>query len=404
MTVTAAEFPFISVTIDTRGMQPLARRATGNIVVVGSTGGAGGADANVPVQIGSEAEARKHFAEVDPRTGAVTRSGPLYRSLCTTLRQDPAPSRVYAVPTASTEPGPGEEPGGAVPDYDAALTATASLPVQLVCLAEETRPEHLRLLRDHVENVSKAGSARMGVAMVDPDIAVGNDNPTFAAAAKAAYDGVKSANSRMILVAARVAPDEDAGPLPDVAAAVTGTIAGYPPHASVLMKQVRGFQIPLSRQFSGTEIKDLAEALIIPVIDPELVPGEGLFLGSGRCFTNDSSKLFADIIRVLDHIEFLLKAGLIGTIGETRIDRLGMQGMRSRIDGILSPLLTSGVIAAYSIDIPLLPILEAEEAARTPGQGSTLSEARQDRRVEVLLSVTYAGAVHFLNINLALKA
>lgn len=103
------------------------------------------------------------------------------------------------------------------------------------------------------------------------------------------------------------------------------------------MKQVRGFGIPLSRQFSGTEIKNLAEKLIIPVIDPELIPGEGLFLGSGHCFTTETSKLFVDIVRVLDHIEFQLKSGLIGSIGETRIDRLGMQGLKSRINGILSP-------------------------------------------------------------------
>ncbi|MEU8471605.1 hypothetical protein AB0F30_27485 [Streptomyces sp. NPDC029006] len=397
MSVTAAEYPFISVTIDTRGMQPLARRATGNIAIVGSPGDITGVEANVPVQIGDETEARKHFTTPDPETGAVEKSSPLYRSLRTALLQDPAPSRVYAVPTGPVSQGGGGE--AQVSPYEAALIAAASLPVQLVCLAEETAPANLELLKNHVDEVSKAGSARIGVAMVKPDLQ-GN----FAETAATDYAAVKSDLSRMILVAARVAPEKENGPLPDVAAAVTGAIAGYPPHASVLMKQVRGFRIPLARQFSGTEIKKLAGSLIIPVIDPELIPGEGLFLGSGRCFTTDTSKLYVDIVRVLDHIEFLLKAGLIGTIGETRIDRLGMQGLRARIDGILGPLLTSGVIAGYTIEIPLLPVLEAEEAALTPGQSDTLSDARKDRRVEVLLSVTYAGAVHFLNINLALKA
>jgi hypothetical protein len=81
-----------------------------------------------------------------------------------------------------------------------------------------------------------------------------------------------------------------------------------------------------------------------------------------------------------------------------------MQALRARFDGILQPLLTSRIIADYSVEIPLLGILEAEEAARTPGQSSTLTDARTSRIVEVLLSVTYAGAVHFLDINLALKA
>ncbi|MCX4650245.1 MULTISPECIES: hypothetical protein [unclassified Streptomyces] len=409
----APEYPYINVTIDTRGMQPLARRATGNIAIVGAPGTGVTVTPNIPVQIGSEAEAREHFAVVDTKTRAVTSAGPLYRALCAALLQDPAPSRVYAVPTGPVETPPGgggpggEQPAAAAPDYDAALKATESLPVQLVCLAGETGVDQLKRLKEHVDNVSEAGSARMGVGMVDPDLPLDptdEDRATFAAAAASTYTDVKSGSSRMILVAARVEKDKETGEQPDVAAAVTGAIAGYPPHASVLMKQVRGFGIPLARQFSGTEIKNLAEKLIIPVIDPELIPGEGLFLGSGHCFTTETSKLFVDIVRVLDHIEFQLKAGLIGSIGETRIDRLGMQGLKSRINGILSPLLTSGIIAGYTIDIPLLPVLEAEESARTPGQTSTLSSARRDRTVEVLLSVTYAGAVHFLDINLALKA
>lgn len=404
MTV-AAEFPFIKVSIDTRGLQPLARRAVGNIAVVGSTGGFGDAQPNVPLQIGDEAEARKHFATLDG--GAIAddgkSAGPLYHALRTALLQEPAPSRVYAVPTGTSAgaPGGGAEPAGPVPDYAAALAAAAALPVQLVCLAGEVDPVHLEELQKHVDDVSKAGSARMGVAMVDPDLDVAGK--TFAAAADNAYRKIKSGSSRMILVAARV-DMANGRPAFDVAAAVTGAIAGFPPHASVLMKPVREVQIPLVKQFNGTEIKQLAEAFIIPVIDPELVPGEGLFLGSGRCYTTDAQRLYVDVVRVLDHIEFLLKAGLIGAIGDTRIDRLGMQGLRSRIDGILSPLVGSGIITDYKIDIPLLPILEAAEANRSPGQTATLTAARTERVVEVLLTVTYAGSVHFLNINLALNA
>lgn len=52
----------------------------------------------------------------------------------------------------------------------------------------------------------------------------------------------------------------------------------------------------------------------------------------------------------------------------------------------------------------MLPILEAAEANRSPGQATTLTAARTERVVEVLLTVTYAGSVHFLDINLALKS
>jgi hypothetical protein len=391
MTVTA-EFPFIRVNIDTRGLQVPARRATGNVAVVGSTGGFGTATPETPLLIGGDAEARQLFATLDA-AGAVTDSGPLYRSVRTALLQDPAPSRVFAVAT---------DDSGAAPDYAGALAALAATSVQFVCLAGETDPAVLEALQTHVEDVSADGDRRMGVAMVDPDLAVAAGT-TFADAADAAYDGLKSDVSRMILVAARV-PTTGGEPDHDVAAAAMGTIAGFPPQVSVLMKQVREVKIPRERQFSGAEIRQLAEKFIIPVIDPELIPGEGLFLGSGRCYTTDTSRLFPDIVRVLDQIEFLLRAGLIGSIGNVRIDRLGIQALRGRFDAILGPLQSSRVIDSYSVDIPLQPILEAAEAARSPGEVEVLTSARTTRIVEVLLSVVYAGSVHFLDVNLALRA
>lgn len=391
MTVTA-EYPFIQVTIDTRGLQPVAKRAVGNVAVVGDAGGFGNAGANVPMMVGSEAEARSLFADTDA-AGAVSGSGPLYASLRTVLLQDPAPSQVYAVATADD---------GGKPDYAAALSTVVAAPVQFVCLANETDPDGLAALKTHVETASADGNRRIGVAMVDPALEVPPDK-TFAESANTAYGALKSDVSRMVLVAARV-PVTDGRPDIDVAAAAMGAIGGYDVHISVLMKQIRGPKIPVERQFTGSEIKALSEAFIIPLIDPELVPGEGLFLGSGRAYTTDTTRLYVDIMRTLDHIEYLLKAGLIGSIGNVRIDRLGMQGLKSRFDAILQPLLSSRVIASYTVDIPLLGILEAEEAARTPGQASVLTNARTSRIVEVLLSVVYAGVVHHLDINLALTA
>ncbi|MEU2391303.1 hypothetical protein [Streptomyces sp. NPDC007369] len=400
MTETAAEFPFIKVRINTSGMQPQARRAVGNVAVVGSAGAFGKAVANVPLQIGTVSEAREQFATKNDKGEFV--GGPLYHAVRTALLQDPAPSRLFAIKTADA-PADGAGAGSPpVPGYAAALAVAAALPVQLVCLAGETDVNRLKDLKKHVEEVSAAGNTRMGVAMVDPALAPASGK-TFAQAADETYGPLKSDSSRMVLVAARV-EKKQGEPMADVAAAVTGAIAGHPPHASVLMKPVNEVRIPLGSQFTGTEIHELTQKFIIPVIDPELIPGEGLHLGSGRSYTTKTDRLYVDVVRVLDHIEFLLKAGLIGSIGETRIDRLGMQALRSRIDGILSPLVASGVITAFTIDIPLLPILEAEEADRTPGQVNTLTTARTQRTVEVLLSVTYAGAVHFLDVSLAFKA
>lgn len=393
-TVVEAEYPFIRLKVDTRGLQPLARRAVGNVAIVGDAGGFGTALPNTPEMVGSEAEARKFFADTDATSGAITGTGRLYHSVRTVLLQDPAPSRVYAVATTTDSAGS--------PEYAAALSAVAAAPVQFVCLANESGATPLQTLKNHVETVSEGGSTRIGVGMVDPGLAVAAGE-TFAGNAASRYSSVKSDSSRMVLVAARV-PLENQLPETDVAAAAMGTMAGYDVHYSVLMKQVRGIEIPVQRQFTGSEIKALAEEFMIPLIDPYLVPGEGMFLGSGRTYTTDTSRLYVDIVRTVDYIEFLLKAGLIGSIGNVRIDRLGIQALKARFDAILQPLLSSRVIAAYTVDIPVLPILEADEAARTPGESMTLSGSRTSRIVEVVLSVTYAGAVHFLDIELQLKA
>src|SRR5688572_13086088 len=123
MSVTA-EYPFIRVTIDTRGLQPVAKRAVGNVAVVGDAGGFGTATPNVPVMIGSEGEARTLFAETNA-SGGIANAGRLYNSLKTVLQQNPGPSRVYAVATE-------EESGN--PDYAAALATVGAAPVQFVCL------------------------------------------------------------------------------------------------------------------------------------------------------------------------------------------------------------------------------------------------------------------------------
>ncbi len=397
MSIPVAEHPYIRVTIDTRGLQPVATRAFGNVAVVGDAGGFGEAVPGEPVMIGSEADARRLFADTDA-SGAISNAGadagPLYRSLRDLLQQSPGPSRIYAV-AAPDDAG--------APDFAAALAALTPAPVQFVCLARVTDPAVLEALAIHVSDASTGGNKRMGVAMVDPDLAVPAGS-TFADAAADAYADLESSQGRMILVSARVATTAGV-PDVDVAAATMGAIAGYRPHISVLLKQVREVPVPLARQFTGSEVQQLAEQAIMPLIDPELVAGTGIFIGSGRSFNRaDPARLYVDVVRVLDDIEFRLKAGLIGVIGNVRIDRLGMQGLVGRIDAILSPLVTARVLDGYAVDVPLLPILETEEADRSPGSAQTLTNARTSRVVEVLLTVTYAGSIHFLDITMALKA
>ncbi len=387
-----AAYPYIKVTIDTRGLQPKATRAVGNVGIIGSTGGAGTPTPNVPVLVSSESDARDAFTTTNA-AGAITQSGPLYKAIAIALQQQPPPSRVYAVPT---------DDSGASPDYGSALASLEAADVQFVMLAGEYDAGELVALANHVETVSSSGRRRIAIAAVDPQLDT-SAAANYAAGVEAAYSSIKSGSSRMVLVAARTGLDAD-GEHFDAAAAVTGTIAGYAPHNSMLMKQVRGVQIPLENQFSGSDVIALTEALATPIIDPELIVGSGLHLGGGRTYTDDTSRLYIDIVRVLDDIEFRLKAGLIGAIGNVRIDRLGIQTLASRLDGILSPLKTGRVIDEYSMYIPIQPTLAKEEQERSPGEASVLTDSRLSRTVEVLLSVTYAGSIHTLDIQLALKA
>lgn len=387
-------FPYIKLDLDLSNLAPRAQRADGNIAIVGNSGGFGTAAANVPVMIGSSQEARTLLANVNPVTGAVSNSGPLFDSVMTALIQDPGPSRIYAVPTG--------DDGAGAPDYAAALASLATAPVQFVGLAAETDPDAIAVLGDHIESVSADGKRRMGVAMVDP-ATLTPDNPTLGADIAAAYNDALSPTGRMILMAARIETTASGAPVVDLGAAAMSATAGYAPHISILLKQIRGISIPLQDQFTGSEIASLDEAFVIPVIDPELIVGPGLHFGGARTFTSDPARMYPDVVRVVDKIEFDLKSGLIGSIGNSRIDRLGLQSLQGRITGILEPLQTARIIDDFSVSIPLKAILEADEASRTPGQTNTVSTARTTRVVEVMLSVTYAGSIHFLALNLALK-
>ena len=75
-------YPYIKVTIDTRGLQPRAARAVGNLGIVGSAGGAGSPTANLPVLIASEQDARTPSRPRTPlarsrRPGGSTSRSPL---------------------------------------------------------------------------------------------------------------------------------------------------------------------------------------------------------------------------------------------------------------------------------------------------------------------------------------
>ncbi len=392
MAAVPVAFPFIEVRIDTSALAPVAQRSPGVIAIVGKSGD-GSQPANQPVAIDTIQQAADRFAKV--QAGNLVRN-PLFNGLEIAMLQDPKPAKIYGVKVE------GDNFAAALASLEAADDVT------FVALAGETDAGQLAALKTHAESMSAQGQRRIGIAMVDPALAKSN---TYVADVTGALAGAKSSTSRMVVVAARgaqrvVGADAQGRPITitgDAASAAAAAIAGYPPHISIVLKRINGLQMPVESQYSPTEIKDLSEAGIIPIIDPALIVGESLHFAEGRCFTTDANLLFVDIVRTLDDIEFRLKAGLIGMIGDARITRPGLIRIKAVVEGILGPLVRNAVIDGFTTEIPVLNILDVPESARTLTDIAVLNEARANRTVDLVLSVTYGPAVHRLRVTLAPK-
>jgi hypothetical protein len=198
----------------------------------------------------------------------------------------------------------------------------------------------------------------------------------------------------MVMVAAR-------GANGDVASAAMAAIAGYEPQMSIVLKRIRGIEIQAGEAYGPAEIKELSEEGIDPVTSPSLIVGGGQYFADGRTFTTDASLLFVDIVRVLDDIDFQLKAGLIGSIGDARITKTGMTSVKARTEGILGPLQANAVIDEFTVRIPVLEVLSVPESAWTATEAAMVETARANRTVDMIVTITYGPAVHRLIVTLA---
>jgi hypothetical protein len=106
---------------------------------------------------------------------------------------------------------------------------------------------------------------------------------------------------------------------------------------------------------------------------------------------------------VVDLVHALLRAGLIGSVGDARITTSGLTSVRIRVEGILEPLQRNAVIDGFTVRIPVLDILNLPPGTRTTTDDGIVASARANRTVDVLLTVEYGPAVHLLLLFLALK-
>jgi len=384
-------YPFIEITIDPNALTVVAERAPGVVAVVGESA-TGTAVAEVPTTV-------EDAAEVNAKFGANTRLG---QSLKLALAQSPRPSKFYGV-KANGSPPSAAQYTSALAALDAADDVTfvslANEPADLSATSPTDATAKLAPLKQHVEDMSDAGQKRIGVAMVNPTAKSTNDVTNI----KAKTAGLRGAKARMVLVAARGAVRQGTAETADIATASMAAFAGYAPHISMLLKPVAGITFPLALQFSPGDIKGLSDEEIVPLIDPALISGDTLHFGEGTTYTGTTALQYIDIVRVLDAIEFRLKAGLVGSVGDARITKAGLSAVKARIEGILGSLVRSAVIDDFGISIPVLDALFIPDNARTPADTNLIATSRGNRRVEITVSITYGPAVHLLRVTLAPK-
>jgi hypothetical protein len=291
------------------------------------------------------------------------------------FEQTPGPTTIWAVRA---------DPADANNTFPNALAEVAKLDVQIVLLANTPlvssavgRTE-IELLSSHVNTVSKTGGdgkERIGVAMLAKDLA----DPTVVTG--------NMSNARMVMVAHKSTED--------AAAAVAGTIAGYEPHISLLLKPV---SISMDTLFSDAEMDALNNARINWLTDPSLIPGKGLFMGEG--YTLGADIPYIDITRTIDDCSFRLKAALIRSIGDLRVSRSGLRTLVSQMTAVLEPLKQREVIEGYEIFLPLLVLLDKDPGTLTDAELQEINNAQNARVVDAIVAVDYAGAIHRLNITL----
>ncbi len=111
-------------------------------------------------------------------------------------------------------------------------------------------------------------------------------------------------------------------------------------------------------------------------------------------------KGYIDIVRTLDFVTNMLKRRLLGSIGNVRISRSGLRSLVGQMEAVLEPLIGREMIESYKVTVPILSLLDRDPSSLTQTQIDAINEAQAARRIEVLIEVDYAGALHRLDITL----
>ena len=301
--------------------------------------------------------------------------------------------------------------GDTFDDTSPALADFSNRQINIVCLSNDTDPHHITTLRDHVESASPndAGGGgtrpRIGVAMLPQGgitDGTGKISDKFSDWKNQgdATSPMTWASSRIVF-AAHNSPD-------DVAAAVSGVIAGVDPWISLILKPVTGisqvsdFNDQALLTFLHPDQVGLVQPKVNPVVHPEFLAGSGPVMGEGFTADGTGQRLYIDIVRTIDDIAFRLKATLTSpqVIGTLRINRPGLRILVSILRAMLNTRVAEGEIDGYAIDIPIQAIVEKDEKDRSDAETQQLEQVQNGRALPLNISVEYSGAIHQLIVTL----
>jgi hypothetical protein len=292
-----------------------------------------------------------------------------------------------------------------------ALADFSNRQINIVCLSENSNPDQITILRDHIESSSPndAGGGgtrpRIGVAML-PEGGIADNTGKISnkfsdwKAPNEVNSPMTWASSRMVFVAHN-SPD-------DVAAAAAGVIAGVDPWVSLVLKSVQGVQ--QTGDFTDQSLLTFlhpdevgyVQPRVNPVVHPEFLSGSELVMGEGFTADGTGQRLYIDIVRTIDDIAFRLKATLTSpqVIGTLRINRPGLRILTSIVRAMLNTRVNDGEIDSYAIDIPIQAIVEKDPATLIPEEQQQLQQVQNSRQLDFNISVQYAGAIHQLVVTL----
>jgi len=293
------------------------------------------------------------------------------------------------------------------PNPQEAFADFANKQINIVCLSQNTDAPSIGLLKDHVEQSSPndAGGGgirpRIGVAML-PREGWMTPPPNPKPSQKLADFGIDWTSSRMVLIAHKS--------YNDIASAISGVIARYDPWISLTMKEVDG--ISQTATFTDAELvvwldpdaEGITQAHVDPILHPDFLPGAGLVMGESFTADGTGQRLYIDIVRTIDDLAFRIKAELTNpnVIGTMRINRPGLSGLRALLASLLDSRVSAGEIDNYTIDIPILGVLQKDPAQRTAEENDQIHAVQNSRKLELSVSVEYAGAIHYLIVTLKL--